>query len=376
MAGLVSSIYLSSKGLKTAVVSKGDPVCSISSGCIDLAGDFSQIPSDHPYNKAGKEKISKAFSYFKEIMTEAGLPYEGEVFKNRFIYSPIARKRETCLVPHSMIEAHNNKDKTLHIISFKKIKDFFPGYFTKKFADAGCSIYEGAAKTTIGIATQFDDPQFRDIFYSWLKDQNIKEDLLAIPAILGTSNPQRIIDDIEELTGKKIFEIPTLPPSMPGLRLFRSLKSLAVKKGVHFFWGHAISDFEKSDENISKLIIDQPGRPTIIEGKSFLLATGSFVSGGLFAEKTSIRETVFNIPVVIPEGEQRLNDSFFDPDHPLGKAGIKVTENYKPANGKAGNLFIGGSILEDSQIMKYQCGHGLALVTGLEAARSCEEYLK
>jgi len=376
MSGLMSSIYLAEQGLKTAVVSKGDPVCSISSGCIDLAGDFSIIPENHPYQKVGREKIQWSLEYFKSLMEKEGLAYEGETFQNRSIYTPIARKRITSMVPRSMEEAENAQNHSLHIISFKGMKDFFPGYFKSESGEENYSLFDADSKTTIGIATRFDDDLFREDFFKWLSKLDIKEDYIGIPAVLGTKNPEDTIERIEKVTGKKVFEIPTIPPSMPGFRLFRTLKRAASQRGVDIFWGNAISEFSEVKDQIQSLKIDQPGRPINIEGKSFILATGSFVSGGLFAEKDSVRETVFNLPVSIPEGEQRLNDSFFDPGHPLGKAGIAVDDQYKPLNSPLNNLFIGGSILENSQIMKYQCGHGLAIVTGLEAAKKCEEYLK
>ncbi|MDA3810060.1 MAG: anaerobic glycerol-3-phosphate dehydrogenase subunit GlpB [Spirochaetaceae bacterium] len=383
MAGLISSIYLSDKGYKTALVSKGDPICCISSGCIDLLAsdknpldDIKNLPEDHPYKMVGRDNLKKALLFFKKIMNEAGLPYFGNEEENRIIFSPIAKKRKTSLVPFSMVEANIEENESIHVISFKGIKDFFPGYFTDKFEDSKCSEYENAAKTTIGIATQFDEPLFRNSFLDWIEGLNIQEDKIAIPAVLGTKNPEGLMNEIESRTGKKIFEIPTLPPSIPGLRLFRTLKKAAAEKGVDLFWGHAISDYKEVNNILTTLFIDQPGRPTVIEGKSFILATGSFVSGGLFAEKTTVRETVFNLPVSIPAGEQRLSDSFFDPDHPLGKAGIKISEDYRPVERNIKNLFIGGSILENSQIMNYQCGHGLAIATGLEAAKSCEVYLK
>jgi glycerol-3-phosphate dehydrogenase subunit B len=84
MAGLISSIYLSDKGYKTALVSKGDPICCISSGCIDLLAsdknpldDIKNLPEDHPYKMVGRDNLKKALLFFKKIMYEAGLPYFG-----------------------------------------------------------------------------------------------------------------------------------------------------------------------------------------------------------------------------------------------------------------------------------------------------------
>ena len=383
MSGLISSIYLSSKGYSTALVSKGNPICSISSGCIDLLAtknnplsETEKLPSHHPYRIAGTDNIAESFEYFQNVMNEAGLPYIGDITKNRTILSPLAIPRQTALVPTAMEEA-DNMNKSLHIISFKGIKDFYPDYFISKYTGAECSIYNNSiSSTTIGIATQFDDPAFEDSFLQWLIKQKIHNQVIAIPAVLGTKNPKKLIDKITSATGKNIFEIPTIPPSIPGLRLFDALKNYAQQKDVDFYWGHAITEYTSTKNTVNSVIIKQPGRPTIIEGKSFILATGSFVSGGLFAQKTGITETVFGLPVSFPKNTPLLNTNFFNADHPLGKSGITINADYQPLESDFTNLYVAGSILEHSHIMKYRCGHGLAIVSGIGAAKNCEESLE
>ena len=182
MAGLMSSIYMAEQGFKTAVVSKGDPVCSISTGCIDVAGDFTGIPENHPYGRAGEDKIRLSLDYFKKLMEKEGLPYIGEFLQNRFIYTSIASRRATSMVPLSMAEAHEAKKGSIHIISFKGMKDFFPGYFKGEENNQNISIFDAGSKTTIGIATSFDDLTFREKFFNWIGDQTIDADVIAVPA--------------------------------------------------------------------------------------------------------------------------------------------------------------------------------------------------
>ncbi|MCK4516831.1 MAG: FAD-binding protein, partial [Spirochaetaceae bacterium] len=64
MSGLMASIYLAERGFSTVVVSRGNPICSISSGCIDIAGTgqdtrkaIDSFPSEHPYHKVGKQAL-------------------------------------------------------------------------------------------------------------------------------------------------------------------------------------------------------------------------------------------------------------------------------------------------------------------------------
>ena len=47
----------------------------------------------------------------------------------------------------------------------------------------------------------------------------------ALPAMLGLRDPTPVLADLEERLGRRVFEIPTLPPSVPGMRLFEILRS-------------------------------------------------------------------------------------------------------------------------------------------------------
>ncbi|MCK5201726.1 MAG: anaerobic glycerol-3-phosphate dehydrogenase subunit B [Spirochaetales bacterium] len=383
MSGLMASIYLSERGLNTVLVSRGDPICSISSGCIDIAGTnrntldaVDRFPAEHPYHKVGRKEIISSIQYFRDLMGENGFEYEGDIEKNRSILTPIGKKRITSLVPFTMKHADITEGDTFHIISFKDIKDFYPSYLTGKFPETGVSVFDAETYTTMGIATIMDNEDFLARFISWIKEQNIRCDIIGIPSILGVTKTAEIFKRLESETGKIFFEIPTLPPSIPGLRLYRNLKKIAEKKGVSFCGAAEITDFRSENNRILDLKIKKPGRPDYVEADAFILATGSFVSGGLFSDRNKFKETVFNLPVYTPESGELFNEDFFKLGHPIEKSGILVNDRFIPENSDYVNLFAAGSILAYSETMKYQCGHGMAIATGIAAAKSVEEYRK
>lgn len=383
MSGLMASIYLAEKGLNTVVVSRGDPICSVSSGCIDIAGtgaytpdEIENLPKEHPYHKVGKKGIISSIQYFRDLMSEQGFEYKGDIEKNRTILTPIGKKRVTSLVPFPMEHAYISEGEAFHIISFKDIKDFFPSYLTGIFSDTGVSIFDAGIHTTLGIAAKMDNEDFLSSFISWVGSQNIKQNKIGIPAILGITKTVEILRRLEKETGKLFFEIPTLPPSIPGLRLYRNLKKIAEKKGVSFYGAAEITDFKTEENRITNLTIKKPGRPDHVAADVFILATGSFVSGGLFSDKNSFIETVFAIPVHSPAGKEFFNEDFFKLGHPIEKSGILVNDDFKPENAEYENLFAAGSILAFSETMKYGCGHGMAISTGIAAAKHAQEYLK
>ena len=383
MSGLMASLYLAGKRFKTALISRGDPVCSLSTGCIDLLSSpphplegLVDLPREHPYHLVGRKGIEEAFKIFKEIMAAAGIHYVGSVKNNREILTPIGTFKTTCLVPVTMADSEGCTEGYIHMISFKGIKDFYPSYITSRLKNIGFSLYDAGVSSTLGIATRFEEKGFLEGFIAWLEGLEIPAGKVALPAVLGLKNPDGIREEIAQRIGRDVFEIPTLPPSIPGLRLFRSLKGVLRERGGDLYWGKAISSVECHGSQIEAVTLSASGRPSRVQGRVFILATGSFVSGGLFATSSAVKETVFDIPVFVPGARKDWfwND-FFTAGHPIEKAGLEVDGSFRPLHSRLENLFACGSILAHAEIMKNHCGHGLAIATGLKAAKMCERFL-
>lgn len=383
MSGLTASIYLAGKGFKTALISRGDPVCCLSTGCIDVmaAGEgpleaIADLPGGHPYRLVGRKGIEDALKLFKDTMACSPVPYVGAPRRNREILTPIGTFKTTCLVPRTMEASQGCRDDYLHVISFSGIRDFYPSYITSKLPNTGFSLYDAGVSSTLAIATRFEEPGFVDDFCSWLSGIEIPPGRVALPAVLGLRKPVALMEEISGRIGRDVFEIPTLPPSIPGLRLFQALKGAFQEKGGYVFWGKAISSVEIRGNMVEAVTLAASGRPSRVQGRAFILATGSFVSGGLFATRDAVKETVFGLNVGIPgpRNDWFWND-FFTPGHPIEGSGIEVDSSFRPLKSGLENLFVCGSILARSDIMKNHCGHGLALATGLKAAKMCERML-
>ena len=379
MSGMMAAIALADMGRKIAVVSKGDPVCCLSTGCIDVLatdGDplkgVGSLPDNHPYHLVGENAIRESLEMFRDIMSEGGMPYVGDVRVNRTILTPIGRHKITCLVPGTMEFADFHSDEYIHVISFKKMKDFYPDYITSRYKNAGYSIFDAGIATTAGIAERFENRKFLEGFISWLKGLDIPEGRIAIPAVLGMRFAGDVCNEISAELGRNVFEIPTLPPSIPGLRLFGGLKNALLKRGGDLYWGREIYSVEKLGNQIEAVTLVGAGRSARVQGNAFILATGSFVSGGLHTSMNSVEETVFDLPAYLPGGrESWFNDDFFAPGHAIEKSGICVDPSFRPVDTRIENLFVCGSILAFSEVMKYRCGHGMAIATGVAAANIC-----
>jgi glycerol-3-phosphate dehydrogenase subunit B len=229
----------------------------------------------------------------------------------------------------------------------------------------------------MSIATQFEEKEFLESFIVWLRGQNIAEDKIAFPAVLGLESADKIAKAIATHIGKPVFEIPTIPPSMPGRRLFNALKDYFRKKDGEIYWGWPVIGVEKTGRVIEAVTTASKGRPKSLNGKAFILATGSFVGGGLTTTREAIVENVFHLPVHVPgPRETWFDNDYFSFNHGIGRAGIKVDASLRPEGTQWENIFVCGGILADTEILKSGCGHGLALATAHAAAKSCMEYIR
>ncbi len=379
MSGMMAAAALAEAGRTVAVISKGDPVCCFSTGCIDVLADgddplkgIASLPDNHPYHLVGEDAVAKALELFRSVASEGGMPYVGDAHTNRRILTSLGRCKTTCLVPETMEFSDFDSDEYIHVISFYKMKDFYPQYITSRYTNAGYSVFDPGVITTAGIAEKFEGRPFLDAFISWLRGLDIPEGRIALPAVLGRSLAGDVYHELSAGYGRMVFEIPTLPPSMPGLRLFGVLKKALLRKGVNLYWGKGIYSVEKLGNQIEAVTLTSVGRATRVEGKAFILATGSFVSGGLQASMDAVTETVFDLPAYLPGGrESWFNDDFFAPGHDIEKSGIQVDSSFRPVDTEIENLYVCGSILAFSEVMKHRCGHGMAIATGVAAANAC-----
>ena len=309
-------------------------------------------------------------------MIDMGLPYSGSLEENRSVLSALGTSKISCLIPSTMAAAPQQTEESIHIITFKGLKDFYPGYIISRRKNTRVSVYDAGVNSTMSIAYRFEEKDFFEKFIIWLEKLNIDEDKIAFPAVLGMESAADIVKNISTLTDKPVFEIPTIPPSMPGRRLFNALKKYFRKKGGDIYWSWPVTGIEKTGKLIEAVATYSEGRPNSINARAFILGTGSFVGGGLTATREGIIENVFNLPVhVTGPRETWFDNDYFSLNHGIGRAGIIADSSMRPADSPWENIFVCGGILANTQILKNGCGHGLALATAHVAAQSCSEYL-
>ena len=96
--------------------------------------------------------------------------------------------------------------------------------------------------------------------------------------------------------GADVFEIPILPPSIPGMRIFNRFKEWLIQKGVTFLMGYSVSKAIFKGKRCEGIEMIHPPVTTSYSADRYILATGRFIGGGLKADEERIYEPIFNLP--------------------------------------------------------------------------------
>ena len=121
---------------------------------------------------------------------------------------------------------------------------------------------------------------------------------VGFPAVLGVTPSIEIFQDLQNLLGKPVFEIPTLPPSIPGIRLHALLLNTLNLAGVRVSEGLEAIGAQRADQEILAVLTESAARRQSQPARTFILSTGGLLGGGLdTGYEGSIREVVFDLPI-------------------------------------------------------------------------------
>jgi glycerol-3-phosphate dehydrogenase subunit B len=167
-----------------------------------------------------------------------------------------------------------------------------------------------------------------------------------------------------------VFEVPTAPPSVPGIRLYRAL--LAELRNLHarLIVGSTAVAGVRAGDRIGSLDVQVSGRIRSFAADAVVLATGGLATGGLEADRDGLREPVLGLPVAGDPGADRYDADPFR-EHAVDRAGIRVDARMRPLGDGAlvhQNVHAVGALVHGAVPWRELSGNGLALATGLAAA--------
>jgi glycerol-3-phosphate dehydrogenase subunit B len=198
--------------------------------------------------------------------------------------------------------------------------------------------------------------------------------------VLGLLHPHEVHRDLEAQLGVPVFEIPGLPPSIPGVRLHNLLVKAIQAAGGQVYSGSQVLASEVVNTRVTSVISEAAARQKNNYAHHFILATGGFLGGGFIAQENGYaQEVVFGLPVQVSSNRS----SWIDPRYliqdgqPIFRAGIRVTKQFWPLDVQdqplLTNVSVVGGALGCYDPLRERSQEGVALTSAFWAVRTMKE---
>ncbi|MGH2522231.1 MAG: glycerol-3-phosphate dehydrogenase subunit GlpB [Anaerolineales bacterium] len=406
-AGLAAALTLAQSGQRVLLLAKGFGGTHLRTGAIDVLGYFDQrrvtrpldeLPAfsaaqpDHPWARLGTQAARQALQFFLRVMRDLDYPFAGTGEENFLLPTALGVLRPSALVPQTMAAGDLRVGGEFAIVGFPNFKDFYPALIADNLNQARLSppvraravtlmppgFEDEADATSGGLAQAFERAEFRARLVEALRPGPRPGERVGFPAVLGLNDSLTVLSDLQARLSAPVFEIPTLPPSIPGMRIFRALERALREAGARVQIGHPVIETRAAGRRVQAVVTQAAARPQIWKAHNFILATGGIASNGLLVESNgAAREYMFNLPLagVPAPGEPRFRPGYFD-QHPFSGVGLAVNERMQPLAGSEPvfeNLYAIGALLAHAEPWREKSGEGLSLASAYRAAQSILE---
>lgn len=397
LAGLTCGIRLQNRGFKCAIVSAGQSALHFSSGSFDLLNELpdgtpvtnpekaiESLDKKHPYAKIG-HKFSFYTHEAKQLLLDAGIEVHGDSTHNSYRITPMGTTMPTWLTLAdftTLEKAQETIGRKILLVNIAGFLDFNTKFVADAFETNGaeCKIisislpeFERLRQSptemrSANIARVMENENTLHALVSQLNEKAKSFDIVALPAVFGLSSPEPIKRLKQELN-IPVCVVPTMPPSVPGIRTQKRLRRVFELAGGAYMLGDSVISAEMGDGKVYNVHTVNHG-DIALQADNFVLASGSFFSNGLCAHMDGIIEPVFGADVDFdPNRSTWYNASIFEAQR-YRTFGVATDEHFRiKVNGKIqDNVYAIGSVLSGFDALQEGCGAGVSLLTALYVA--------
>ena len=396
LSGLSCAAELAERGARVFLAAKGMATTHWTHGGLDVAAPRGARTSrqgierlarldGHPFATL-RGDIDAAVDGHLARIAAAGLPHIGSL-DDRLVPIPtaIGALRPAAILPAAQAAAAAPwGSEGLLLVGFGRFRDAWAPYAARNLRHAqwreGPGTIEAVEVELPGLegrhniapqvlARLFDDPGWRGRALSAVAAVLPPgAGRIGLPAVLGLDAHADVLTDAERVLGHRVFEMASLPPSVPGVRLFEALRRRVVGAGGRIQVGFDVVRVERSGRRIVAVHTEAASRTLRLAADAFVLATGGIAGAGIRAlHDGTLVERVFGLPVTAPPREIWFSDDPLRP-HPLEAAGIEVGDDLAPD--EVENVRVIGSGLPGMHYLDERCGDGVALASAHRAASS------
>lgn len=398
MAGMTAAARAAYFGVDT-ILTGSSAGFYLTSGLLDLLGVYpagaDQTLSDpweglkrlteeiplHPYSRVTATEIEESLEFVRQILNTAGLAYHCGRQGNLQVLTAAGTFKPSFLVPATMVKADqvfHNKKIALLLVDFNGLK----GYSAKQIASELKQHHREVSVLNIEVpqlsgdfnvtrmAELLETPLFVETLGQAIVSGSHKAAALGLPAVCGINPELSIVKQLETLTGMDCFEIPGLPPSIPGLRLKNAFEKHLARTDVRVFSNSTVA-FQKFENDHVLLEMVSEKNSTPVRARGVILATGRFQGGGLKALRGLIQEPLFQVPVYQPAQRSLwYNIDLFAPTgHPINQAGLLSDSCFRPVDKTEApvfdTLYAAGSLLSHNDWVRLKSGAGVSCVSAV-----------
>lgn len=404
LAGLTAGIRLAEAGKSCAIVSNGQSALHFSSGSLDLLthlpdgtavtqpkkamATLAKLAPKHPYSRIGESNVSTFIEQAQALLASThGLEYKGNGDENHYRITPVGRSRMSWMSPQRVPTQGIDKTlpwKKIAIVGIEGFLDFQPQFASSTLNEQGVDAVpfhihlplldrlrdNPSEFRAVNIARYLDKPEnTKALAQELTKHIDNSFDAIVLPACIGL-DAEEPVTLLQELVGKPIGLLPTLPPSLLGIRLHQALKLRFQKAGGLIMPGDRV---EEVDLVGNKVIGIHTRNHTDIPLRSehIVLATGSFFNNGLMAEFDRVYEPLMELDMLetLPRNEWTQINVFAK--QPYMRFGVDTDNQLRPM--KYGevleNVYAVGAVLGGFDPLNEGCGAGVSMISALYAAQ-------
>ncbi|MCS6870251.1 MAG: anaerobic glycerol-3-phosphate dehydrogenase subunit B [Anaerolineae bacterium] len=376
-----AKIRVIAQGIGSLIVTPGwlSLLDSAQGDVIEAARDLAARSPEHPYALAGVEALTGAVHLFAQIGAEIGLGYQAEQpLHNKQVLTALGKHQTAAVLPYGYQGATQAGVQPL-FVGFEGWRDYYPALSGAHFTLVAPPISERPWDLTpTDYARYFDQPHFRAEVARLVKARLNGATSVAFPAVLGLEHHAEVVQTLQDRLGVPVFELPTLPPSVPGTRLYNKLRRYLLDRRVRLQVGHPVVRGVREGKRVTGVEVAAAGKPQFFGAKAVILATGNLYGGGLFSDDHGrVWEGIFNLPVQhIPDRQAWFSAQMLAPEgHAVHYFGVRANAHLQPLDASgapfAENLFVAGHILAHptDAPSPFETSEGVALATAYRAVQ-------
>lgn len=403
LSGLTCAIALAESGKKCAVASSGQSSLNFASGSFDLLGRVDEFDVEspeasigkvvdkcHPYSLIGTQNVLSLAREAQELLGRAGIKTVGSARRNHFRITPMGLLKPTWLTLDDMATVPLGTELPWKRVSIQNITgflDFHTAFLAANIEKQGASCAvrhfslpeldklraNPTEMRSTNIAKKFEDLDLTRRAARQIVANLAGESVVLLPAVWGlySDEPAQLLRrEIKKAVGVTAVMVPALPPSVPGIRMQTLLRKRLQSLGGTFLPGDSVTRATLSGNRVVSVntanLEDTP-----LEADNFVLATGSFFTHGLQADRDRIFEPVFGLDVLAPADRGKwCKPGVFDAQ-PYMSLGLKTDSSLRGYIGSEplANLRVAGAGLGAFNPIKEASGAGVSIISALHAAK-------